>query len=233
MIKKILVSAIVALGAYAPHAHAIDLSSILGSAGSAAQGLVEGLFTQTDITVDQMVGTWTATGSAVTFQSDNALKKAGGNAASGTIESKLDPYYQKYGLTGSTLTVNADGTFTLKVKSLSIKGTITKRSDGNFDFTFTPFGNIKLGTIKTYVEKPVGGLNVMFDASKLKSLVSAVAGFTGNSLAKTASSVLDGYDGMLVGFKYKGSGSSTSSGSSSGTTSSDAIKDALKGILNK
>lgn len=231
-----MIAAAVAIAATAPKANAFDLSSILGNAGGAVQGVVEGLFTQTDITLEQMVGTWTANGSAVSFQSDNALQKAGGNAAAGAIEQKLDPYYQKYGLTGSTLTVESDGSFTLKVKSLSLKGSISKGSDGNFDFTFTPFGSFKLGTIRAYVEKPVGGLNVMFDASKLKSLISSVASLTGNSLATTAGNLLSSYDGLLVGFKFSGNGSSTSTGTQSGAGTSDAARkaaDALKGLLGK
>lgn len=226
------------LSFFIPRASAIDLSKILGNAGSAVQGVVEGIFTQTDITVEQMTGTWTATGSAVSFSSENALKKAGGNAIAATIESKLDPYYKQYGLTGSTLTVNSDGSFVLKVKNISLKGTISKRSDGNFDFKFTPFGNFSLGSIRAYVEKPVNGLNVMFDASKLKSLLTAAANFTGNSLATTAAGLLESYDGLLVGFSYTGQGSSNvnSGTSGSGASGSDIINkasEALKGLLGK
>lgn len=191
---------------------AIDLKGLLNGAniGDAVTGLVDGLLTQSDITVEQMAGTWTATGSAVCFQSENFLQKAGGSAAAGTIESKLNPYYQKYGLTGSVLTVQPDGTFTLNVKGITMKGTITKATDGNFNFKFQAFGTINLGTIKAYVEKPLTGLNVMFDASKLKTFLSTAASFTGNSLATTAANLLDSYDGLCVGFAFSGSGSAPS-----------------------
>ena len=214
---------------------AFDLSSLLGNAGSAVSGVVEGLLTKTDITVEQMAGTWTSTGSAVCFQSENFLQKAGGSAAAGTIESKLNPYYEKFGLTGAVLTVETDGSFTLKIKSINLKGTITKRDDGNFDFTFTPFGNIKMGAVKTYVEKPMGGLNVMFDATKLKTLISAVAKFTGNSLASTAGNLLDSYEGLCVGFAFKGQGTNTSTGTgtSNGSGAAGGIGDLLKGVLGK
>ena len=240
MMKKMIMALAVAFCAMGFQAKAIDLKDILGNVGAAASGVVDGLLTQTDITIDQMAGTWTATGSAVCFQSENALKKAGGNAVAGTIESKLDPYYKKYGLIGSVLTIQQDGSFTLKAGSISLKGTIAKRSDGNFDFTFTPFGSFKLGTIKAYVEKPMSGLNVMFDATKLKSLLSAVAGLTGNSLAKTAGSLLDSYEGLCVGFAFSGKGSPTTttnspaSNSNSNQITNDDIKNvggALKNIL--
>lgn len=225
----LLAAAMLAFGSLSMQA--FDLNSILGNAGTAVQGVVDGLLTQTDISVEQMAGTWTAQGSAVAFQSENALKKAGGSAIAGTVESKLDPYYKKYGLTGSTLTIQEDGSFVLKVKSLSLKGTIKKRSDGNFDFTFTPFGNVKLGAVKTYVEKPAGGLNVMFDASKLKTLLTTVTKLTGSSLASAAGNVLESYDGLLVGFSYKGQ--STYKGSSGTGDAVNKAADALKNIFGK
>lgn len=201
--KRIILGLTILAASIATPAYAFDLSGILGKVSPQIGNVVDGLLTKSDITVAQMAGNWTATGAAVTFQSDNALKKAGGAVAASTIESKLDPYYEKYGLTGSQLTISADGSFVLKVKGISLKGTIEKRSDGNFDFSFTPFGSIKLGTIKAYVEKPLSGLNVMFDATKLKKIMSTVAGFTGNSLATTAASLLDSYEGLCVGFHYK------------------------------
>lgn len=236
--KKLLVAAVIVASISGLEAKAFDLGSLLGNAGDAVTGVVEGLLTQSDISVEQMAGTWTAMGSAVAFQSDNALKKAGGAAVAGTIESKLDPYYQKYGLTGSTLTVQSDGNFTLKVKGISLKGKITKREDGNFNFAFTPFGSFKIGSITAYVEKPLNGLNVMFDASKLMSLISSIAKLTGNSLANTAADLLGSYDGLLVGFEYKGSGASpttnsTTSPSSNDSTGSNKLTDTLKGLFGK
>lgn len=218
--KKILMSLAVVIAAMGSQSHAFDLKGVLGNlggAGDVVNSVVDGLFTQSDITVAQMAGTWTASGPAVTFLSDNFLKKAGGSVASSTIESKLAPYYNQYGLTGSVLTITSDGNFTLKVKGISLNGNITKRSDGNFDFAFTPFGAFKLGEVKAYVEKTPSGLNVMFDASKLKSLLSTVAGLTGNSLASAAGSVLDSYDGLCVGFAFTGTGNNTNTPSSTTT----------------
>ena len=235
--KKLIVAAALIAGSLTVPTYAFDLKDILGNAGTAVEGLVGGLLTQSDITVQQMAGTWTATGSAVCFQSENFLKKAGGSAAASTIESKLDPYFKQYGLTGSVLTIDANGNFTLKVKGISLKGVVTKRNDGNFDFAFTPFGKTKLGSIKAYVEKPVSGLNVMFDASKLKSLLSTIVGLTGNKLASTAGDLLKSYDGLCVGFAFNGTGSSsTTKNSNSTTTTQDAVNkatDVLKGLFGK
>lgn len=234
--KKLILAAVIAIGSLSVHqAHAFDLSGILGNAGDAVSGLVEGLFTQSDITVEQMAGTWTATGSAVCFQSENFLQKAGGSAAASTIESKLNPYFKQYGLTGSVLTIDSSGKFTLKVKGITLSGTVSKRSDGNFDFAFTAMSSIKLGTIKAYVEKTVSGLNVMFDASKLKTLLSTITSLTGNSLAKTASSLLDSYSGLCVGFAFSGTGSNTNSNSTNNSTKNtiNNVTNTIKGLFGK
>ena len=231
MIKKLFVAAAILAGSFTVPSHAFDLNSILGNVGTAASGLVDGLLTQSDITVEQMAGTWTATGSAVCFQSENFLKKAGGAAAASTIENKLNPYYQQYGLTGSVLTIDNDGSFTLKIKSVTLKGKVTKRSDGNFDFAFTALGSVKLGTVKAYVEKPVSGLNVMFDASKLKSLLTTVIKLTGNSLAKTAGDLLGSYNGLCVGFAFSGTGTGTTNNGTNNTVKQ--ATDVLKGLFGK
>ena len=200
--KKMILAAMAALAIGMP-AYSFDLKDVLGNLGTAASGVVEGLLTQSDITVAQMAGTWTATGSAVTFQSENALKKAGGSAVSKTLENKINPYYQKLGLTGAVLTINKDGAFSLKVKGVTLSGTVTKRQDGNFDFKFKALNKVNIGTLKGYVEKPLGGLNVMFDASKLITLVQGIAKITGNSTANSISSLLGSYDGLCVGFAFK------------------------------
>ena len=241
--KKTILAVAIAIAAFSAPSYAIDLKDILGQAGSAVGNVVDGLLTQTDITVEQMAGTWTATGPAVCFQSENALKKAGGSVMASTIENQLAPYYKQYGLTGAVLTIESSGKFTLKVKGISLNGQITKRSDGNFDFAFTPFGSVKLGSIKAYVEKPMSGLNVMFDASKLKSLISTLAGLTGNSLAKTASSVLDSYNGLCVGFAFNGSSTSTNTNTNNNSNNNNnslinsntvnSVTNALKGLFGK
>lgn len=238
--KKLILGVAVAAAFLSTPAYAFDLKSIFGNAGDTVSGIVDGLLTTSDITVAQMAGTWTATGSAVCFQSENLLQKAGGSAAASTIESKLNPYFKQYGLTGAVLTIDQSGKFSLKVKGVTLSGTITKRSDGNFDFKFQALGSISLGSIKTYVEKSTSGLNVMFDASKLKSLITAITSLTGNSLAQTAGSLLDSYQGLCVGFKFTGSGTSSGSNNSNGNSNSseksgdvERVTNALKGLFGK
>ena len=235
-------------------ANAQSLSDILGSvtkgsgnnsSGNILSGIIEGVFTKTNISLADLVGEYQAQGAAVTFKSENFLQKAGGIAGAATIESKINPYYEKYGLNNMVLTVDENANFTMKIKALSLKGTITKNeNDGTFDFNFNVAG-IKLGKFTAYIEKSGSNLNLMFDATKLKSFISTVAKFTGNSMATTLGSILDSYDGACIGWKMvcvsspgsnSKSTSSSESNSDSNTNSNEGSSlskglNALKGIL--
>ena len=235
-IKKLLVVGAIAM-ASTISVNAQSLGDILGglggngNVGNVLGSVIEGVFTKTNLSLADLVGTYQAQGPAVTFKSENLLQKAGGIAGAATIESKLNPYYEKYGLNGMNLTVDQDANFTMKIKSLSLKGTITKNeSDGTFDFNFNVMG-IKLGKFTAYVEKSGKNLNLMFDATKLKSFISAVAKFTGNSMASALGAILDSYDGACIGWKMVSTKQPEQSGSTSGSTGSglDALKDILKG----
>lgn len=207
-----------------------DLTNILGGAGGALGNLVEGVFTKTDLTVNDIAGQWTATGSAVSFQSDNFLKKAGGAAAAGAVENKLDEYYKKFGLTGATLDIDTDGNFTLTIKKIPVKGTVTLKEKGVFSFNFNAGGLINLGSMDAYVEKSPSGLNVMFDADKIKKIMTLAASISGSKMVSTADQLLKQYDGICIGFKMTGQ---SASDSSTGNSATDSAVDALKGLFGK
>lgn len=209
-----------------------DLKDILGGAGGALSNIVEGVFTKTDLTVEDIAGEWTSTGSAVSFQSDNFLKKAGGSAAAGAVESKLDEYYSKFGLTGATLDIDKEGNFTLTIKKLPLKGTLSVKDKGIFHFVFNAGGMMKLGSMTAYVEKTPTGLNVMFDADKIKKIMTLAATLSGSKMVSTADKLLKEYDGICIGFKMKGQSASTD-GSSSGSSTTDSAIDALKGLFGR
>lgn len=198
--------------------------------GSALGNLLEGVFSSSKIEVKDMAGSWVSDGPAVCFQGDNFLKKAGGVAAAAAIETKLNPYYKKYGLTGATIDITKEGEFLIKIKGISLKGTITKESgdgDGIFTFTFKAFGSISLGSFKTYVQKTSRSLDVMFDATKFKNIVSGIAKFTGIKLASTLSGILDSYDGLCVGFHLSKTGNAVDEEEETATGVGNAITDGL------
>ena len=209
-----------------------DLKDILGGAGGALGNVLEGVFTKTDLTVEDIAGEWTSTGSAVSFQSDNFLKKAGGTAAAGAVENKLDEYYKKFGLTGAVLNVEKDGTFTLTIRKIPMKGTLSVKGKGVFHFVFNAGGMMKLGSMTAYVEKTPSGLNVMFDADKIKKIMTLAATLSGSKMVSAADKILKEYDGICIGFKMTGQGAA-SDDSSTGTSVTNTAVDALKGLFGK
>lgn len=215
LLKKIaLILAVMACSANMTNAQSLsDILSKLGGSGSSTSSssqsstsstignLLEGIFSSSNITVADLTGNWTTKGPAVCFQGDNFLKKAGGVAAASALETKLQPYYTKYGLTGASLVINNDATFTLTIKKLKMSGTITEGSEkGVFAFNFKVVNKINIGKVNTYVQKTSKTMDVMFDATKLISIVNAVAKVSGISAAQTLSSLLSSYDGLCVGF---------------------------------
>lgn len=228
-VKKIVAAAILCAGMLSPvSASAFNIKDLLGD--NAISNIVEGVLTKTDISVADMAGTWVIDSPAVAFKSDNALAKAGGVAAAGVIESKIQPYYEKYGLTGGEITINNDGTFSMKLKGMTLGGTITKLNDGNFEFAFTALG-ITITKLTTYVQKAPSSLSIMFDATKLKTLLTYVAKLSGNSLAGTVSGLLDQYDGLCIGFGMKQT-TAAPSRTPSGDNTSDSIQSGGSGIGN-
>lgn len=222
-----------------------DLLKGLGGSGdltSTIGNVIEGVFTKTDLTIEDLVGEYESNGPAVTFKSDNFLQKAGGIAGAAALETKLQPYYEQYGLNGMPLTIDKDANFKLTVMRLPLSGTIEKGDEeGTFKFNLMLGGAMKVGNFTAYVEKSGRNLNLMFDATKLKEIISTVGKVSGVKIANTLGSLLDSYDGACVGFKmeYKGGGNPDSSASSSedGASGSDNSVDkgvnALKDLLNK
>lgn len=211
-------------------ARAFDLKDLLGG-NSALTNFVEGLFSRTDLSPADLAGQWTIDGSAVSFQSDNFLKKAGGLAAASAIEAKIDPYLKQYGLTGAVMTVDTLGSVKLKFKYGTVNGKFEKAPEGsdyNFIFHVTALGR-NINSIPTYVQKTSDKMEVMFDAEKLKTLLGYIGKFTNSKLATTALQMLDSYQGLCVGFATTLTGKAPAT---SGNSSGSGVGSILNGIFN-
>ena len=180
-------------------------SKIGGGDGSTAlsglKGAVEGMIAKSDLTAADLVGDYKYSAPAVSLQSDNALQKLGGSAATGVIVDKLAPYYQKAGLTSMTATCREDGTCEFKVKKATVTGTYERNESGDFTFNFKAVKKIPLGKMNAHVEKIGKKLTLTFDASKLIKLVNAVASVSGQSSLRAAAKMLNSYDGLYAGFE--------------------------------
>lgn len=230
-LKTIFIAVALLWGA-AVHAQGLgDLLKGLGGSGSTIGNLVEGVFTKTDLSLADLVGDYTSEGPAVAFKSDNLLKQAGGIAGAAALETKLKPYYEQYGLTGMTLAVDTASNFTMTVKGMKLSGDIVcNDGEGTFTFNIKAMG-MKVGQFTAYVQKSGSDLDLMFDATKLKQLISTVSRLTGGKMTQALSSVLDSYDGACIGFDMKCT-SAKKTGTSSDSSPGSAIE-SLRNILNR
>lgn len=173
--------------------------------GDIIKGATDALgLTSRDVDVKDLVGTWEYTAPAVVFKSDNLLLKAGGSAASATVEKKLEGYYKKAGFTSLKFTVNEDSTFTFKVKAISLSGTLKRdQATGNFIFSFKALKRISVGSMESFISIKGQTMSLTFDVSKLMTLVEKAGSITGNSTIQGLSKLLEQYDGMTAGWKLK------------------------------
>lgn len=212
--KHIVYIAIGALIAGSASASAFDIKGALKGLGSGDKTTVEGIagalgsVLSTDkIDLKSITGTWNYSAPAVTFKSDNLLKKAGGAAASKMITDKLAPIYKTTGIDKLTLKIEETGNFEMKVRGITLKGVIKpvtdENSQANFTFSFQAAGK-DISTVNAYVQKSVTGtMSLTFDVSKLIDIVENVSKVSGNSTIKTLSSALSSYDGLCAGFELK------------------------------
>ena len=212
-IIKLLLSA--ALMHSASAAVAFDPSSLLdklkGDSTATSQGklgsignALGNLFANDKFEIEDIVGQWSYVSPAVSFQSDNALMTIGGAGAATAIEEKLEPYYKRMGFNKTTLVVNEDHSFTLKMGVLSMKGTIEKGEDNNLVFNFSAFGKVKLGKVASHATKAGSTLNLTFDATRMIEMLEKVSSFLNNSTLSSLSKMLSSYEGIYIGFKLNG-----------------------------
>lgn len=159
--------------------------------------------TGTTLPVD-VKGTWTYSGTAVKFESDDLLKSTAASLAASQVEEKLDQYVAKVGIKAGTFsfTFKEDNTFTATVKGKSFNGTYTLSED--YKTISLQFGKtIGLKPFNASVSATSSQLDLLFQADKLLELLGKLTSSSSNSTLKTIGSVVNQYDGMQLGLELK------------------------------
>lgn len=145
-----------------------------------------------------MTGSWMFTGSALEFESDNLLQKAGGSVAASAVEKKLDGFLEKVGIQAGEMcfTFNADSTFQTDIKGKTLKGNYNyDASTGKVKLKFA-----KLIELKTQVNCTSEQMELLFPSDRLLDLVTLLTSKSNNSTLQSISSLAGSYDGMMLGF---------------------------------
>lgn len=209
-VMKFLSACIIASSTFVS-ASAFDIKDLLNQAGQALENgsvtdIIEGVLSTSNLEVKDLAGVWTSTGSAVAFQSEDLLSQAGGVAMASTLESKINPYFTKYGIVGSVITIQTDGSFSMSLKKTTLKGKIVKGENNKFILSFEAFGKNNLGNVNLYIQKTSTSMDLMFDASKLKTILSSIASLSKKGLGNSLNTFLNSYNGICIGFKMSKTG---------------------------
>ena len=148
-----------------------------------------------------MTGTWSYTGSAIEFESDNLLQKAGGTVAATAAEKKLDEQLAKAGIKAGQMsfTFNADSTFSAKVGQKSMKGSYSyNASTQKINLKFA-----KLIGMNAKVNATSKTMDLLFESDKLLKLITFLSSKSSNSTLKSIGSLANSYDGMMLGLSLQ------------------------------
>ena len=228
-VMKFLSACIIASSTFVS-ASAFDIKDLLNQAGQALENgsvtdIIEGVLSTSNLEVKDLAGVWTSTGSAVAFQSEDLLSQAGGVAMASTLESKINPYFTKYGIVGSVITIQTDGSFSMSLKKTTLKGKIVKGENNKFILSFEAFGKNNLGNVNLYIQKTSTSMDLMFDASKLKTILSSIASLSKKGLGNSLNTFLNSYNGICIGFKMSKTGKDEGASESSTSISDLFNKD--------
>ena len=151
------------------------------------------------VSAKDLVGTWTYSGPGCAFTSDQMLAKAGGEVIAGQIKDKVLPYYQQIGFSSSntTITFNQDGTYSASFRGTPMSGKWIYDEESS---KVTLQG--LLLNINCYAKRNANGIGLLFEASKLLTLLQTMAAMSGNANIQAVAELSSSYDGLRIGFDF-------------------------------
>ena len=151
-------------------------------------------------TKQQLIGSWTYSQPGCAFTSDKLLAQAGGEVVAAEIKTKLAPTYQSVGVKSSNTSVifNQDGTFSAKFAGTGMSGNYTY-DEATAKVTMQGM----LLTINCYAKRNSDGIALLFESSKLLTLLQTVSALSGNTTVQTVGEISKSYDGLRLGFDFR------------------------------
>ena len=151
------------------------------------------------VTAADLIGSWTYSGPGCAFTSEQLLAKAGGEVVAGQIKTKVLPYYQQIGISSSNtaITINQDGTYSASFRGTPMSGKWTY-DEANSRVNLQGL----LLSLNCYVKRNINGIALLFDASKLLTVLQTAAAMSGNSNIQAVGEISKSYDGVRLGFDF-------------------------------
>lgn len=177
-------------------------------------------------------GTWNYEGVACILESENALSEIGGTVVTGQLESKMDEMLSRVGIKSGncSFVFSKEGSCTILVGGYTIEGTyvlVPEEKVINLSFMY---GQLNL---KANVAYEIQNLNIVFKADKLLNFIKGITSSLSNnaageqlqqlsSISQTAATLgtlLNSYNGMMLGAKMTRDSAGAVEVSSTSTTS--------------
>ena len=151
------------------------------------------------VTAQDLIGAWTYSGPGCAFTSENLLAKAGGEVAATRIKEKALPYYQQIGITSqnTAITFKQDGTYTANFRGTPMSGKWTY-DEASSKVTLQSL----LLTINCYAKRNYTGIGLLFESSKLLTILQTMAALSGNQTVQAVGEISKSYDGVRIGFDF-------------------------------
>lgn len=151
-------------------------------------------------TLKQLIGTWTYSQPGCAFTSDKLLAQAGGEVVAAEIKQKLQPTFQSLGVKSSntSITLKEDKTFAASFAGKSFSGNYTYNEQTQ-QLTL----NGLLLNISCYAKRNSDGIALLFESSKLLTLLQTLSALSGNASLQTVGELAKSYDGMRIGFDFR------------------------------
>ena len=199
------VSSCSTLNALSQNLNTGNTGTALAAGGNILDNLLGSVLGSQPITERELVGRWGYTGVSTVFESQNFLAQAGGVAAAGVLEAKLDENLTRFGFKkGSTTFVfNADHTFEANLNGMPISGTYTLDPSKK---VLPPFPSRWFDEFPSPSSAHRFWYQHPFDSDKLLSLLGAaskIAGSVADSRFSYVSSLLTNYNGLKLGLKLR------------------------------
>ena len=179
--------------------------SVLGSVlsgvlqGGTLGNVITSVIGAQTIKASDLVGSWKYSAPGCAFTSDQLLAKAGGEVVAGQVKDKVLPYYQQIGISSSntSITFNQDGTYSASFRGTPLSGKWTYDEASN-KVTLQAL----LLNINCYAKRNANGIALLFEASKLLTLLQTVAAMSGNTTIQAVGEISNSYDGLRIGFDF-------------------------------
>ncbi len=146
-----------------------------------------------------MIGKWNYVKPACVFESENLLKKAGGNVVATQVENKFKEYFNTVGIKAgkSYFNFKDDNTYSASLGFTKLSGKYTIDSNNNNICLTYGMG---IGKLNGKIVKSRNNMKILFDADGFLKLMKFLSTFTKDNSIEILAAMNDLYDGMLLGF---------------------------------